>query len=109
MSDCVFCNLISGKWPCYKLMESAFSLAFLDISPLSTGHCLVVPKRHVEQVFEVSKEELQDLTELVRKLSVKIKEQFKPEGLNILQNNGTIAHQAVDHVHFHIIPKYLNS
>ena len=90
-------------------METKHSFAFLDINPLSTGHCLVVPKKHYEQVFEVSKEELQDLAEVVRLLSLKIKKELNPEGLNILQNNARIANQFVDHVHFHIIPKYENS
>ena len=106
MPDCVFCKLVSGEFPSYKLAETAHSFAFLDINTLSQGHCLVIPKKHHSQIYEVSKDELQDLAAVLHSLCGKIRQTFNPAGLNILQNNGRIAHQLVEHVHFHLIPKY---
>lgn len=90
-------------------METAHSFAFLDINPLSEGHCLVVPKKHHEFIYTVSQEEMQDLMEVVRQVCAKLKKEFNSPGLNVLQNNAKIANQHVPHVHVHIIPKYERS
>lgn len=84
-----------------KLAETALSLAFLDIAPTSKGHALVIPKEHAAKMHELSDESCADILPLVKKVTKAI----GPENYNVLQNNGRIAHQFVDHVHFHIIPK----
>ncbi|KAG6831731.1 Adenosine 5'-monophosphoramidase, partial [Arthromyces matolae] len=87
--------------PSFKLIETDLSFAFLDIGPLSKGHALVIPKYHAEKMHELPDEYLTDILPIAKKIAV-------AQGLtnyNILQNNGRIAHQEVDHVHFHLIPK----
>ncbi|KAI0127957.1 hit family protein [Xylariales sp. AK1849] len=98
---CIFCKIIKGEIPCFKLFESDKTLAFLDINPLSRGHALVIPKYHGEKLLDVPDDHLGEILPLVKKLA-------KATGAtdyNLLQNNGRVAHQVVDHVHFHMIPK----
>ncbi|KAI6250492.1 Adenosine 5'-monophosphoramidase HNT1, partial [Erysiphe necator] len=98
---CIFCKIIKGDIPSFKLFESDKVLAFLDINPLSRGHALVIPKFHGEKLTDIPDDHLFEILPVVKKL-------VKATGAkdwNILQNNGRIAHQEVDHVHFHMIPK----
>ncbi|KAL2072328.1 hypothetical protein VTL71DRAFT_11671 [Oculimacula yallundae] len=101
MAACIFCKIIKGDIPCFKLFESDKVLAFLDINPLSRGHALVIPKFHGEKLLDIPDDQLSEILPVVKKL-VKA---TGAENYNILQNNGRIAHQEVDHVHFHMIPK----
>ncbi|KAH7029332.1 HIT domain-containing protein [Microdochium trichocladiopsis] len=101
MAACIFCKIIKGEIPCFKLFESDKTLAFLDINPLSRGHALVIPKFHGAKLEDIPDEHLGEILPVVKKL-------ISATGAvdyNILQNNGRIAHQQVDHVHFHMIPK----
>ncbi|KAL9094814.1 MAG: hypothetical protein Q9165_002763 [Trypethelium subeluteriae] len=84
-----------------KLFESEKTLAFLDIQPLSAGHALVVPKHHGEKLTDIPDDQLHEILPVLKKIATAA----SAENYNILQNNGRIAHQAVDHVHFHMIPK----
>ncbi|KAG0240465.1 Adenosine 5'-monophosphoramidase [Actinomortierella wolfii] len=99
--NCLFCKIIQGKIPSYKLVETDKSYSFLDIGPLSKGHALVIPKYHGAKLHDIPDDYLTD-TLIVAK---KIARAQGVENYNILQNNGRIAHQVVDHVHFHVIPK----
>ncbi|EGS22239.1 uncharacterized protein CTHT_0017560 [Thermochaetoides thermophila DSM 1495] len=104
MASCIFCKIIKGKSseiPCFKLVETEKSLAFLDINPLSRGHALVIPKVHGEKLTDIPDDFLTDILPIAKKL-VKA---TGAEEYNILQNNGRGAHQEVPHVHFHMIPK----
>ncbi|GKZ34651.1 adenosine 5'-monophosphoramidase [Aspergillus brasiliensis] len=98
---CIFCKIIKGDIPSFKLFESDKVFAFLDIQPLSRGHALVIPKYHGAKLTDIPDEDLQEILPVAKKLA-KIS---GAEDFNILQNNGRIAHQVVDHVHFHMIPK----
>ncbi|KAF8250112.1 HIT domain protein [Wilcoxina mikolae CBS 423.85] len=98
---CIFCKIIKGEIPCFKLYESAKVLAFLDIQPLSKGHALVIPKTHGEKLHHIPDDELSELLPVAKKLALAV----GAEDYNVLQNNGRIAHQEVDHVHVHMIPK----
>ncbi|QRV77182.1 HIT domain-containing protein [Ceratobasidium sp. AG-Ba] len=84
-----------------KLLETQLSYAFLDIGPLSRGHCLVIPKYHGEKLHDIPDEYLADALPVAKKLAIAT----GATDYNILQNNGKIAHQVVPHVHFHVIPK----
>ncbi|CAI7607694.1 hypothetical protein N7509_006750 [Penicillium cosmopolitanum] len=98
---CIFCKIIKGDIPSFKLFESDKVFAFLDIQPLSRGHALVIPKFHGEKLTDIPDEDLLEILPVAKKIA-------KASGatdFNILQNNGRIAHQVVDHVHFHMIPK----
>ncbi len=108
MTECVFCNIISGKWSCYKVYESETTLAFLDINPFSDGHTVVVPKLHVQDITEFDEELSKKFMVDLVKVAKHIKAKLKPSGINILQNNGKAAGQVVMHAHFHIIPRNEN-
>ncbi|CAK7240884.1 MAG: Adenosine 5'-monophosphoramidase [Sporothrix thermara] len=101
MSSCIFCKIIKGEIPCFKLVETEKTLAFLDINPLSRGHALVIPKFHGEKLLDIPDEHLTDILPIVKKVAKAV----GTDNYNILQNNGRLAHQEVDHVHFHMIPK----
>jgi diadenosine tetraphosphate (Ap4A) HIT family hydrolase len=102
ISNCIFCKILSGKLPCFKIAETQKSLAFMDINPISKkGHCLIIPREHAAKFHELSEESCADMGRLLSRVS----KAMDIENYNILQNNGRIANQAVDHVHFHIIPK----
>lgn len=100
-SGCVFCKIIAGKIPCHKIFESEHILAFLDISPLSRGHALIVPKQHAVKLPDVSDDALQEMMPAAKKIARAI----GVLDFNLLQNNGRMAHQEVEHVHLHVIPK----
>ncbi|XXH01194.1 26S proteasome regulatory subunit [Hypoxylon texense] len=101
MSACIFCKIIKGEIPCFKLFESDKTLAFLDINPLSRGHALVIPKFHGAKLTDIPDDHLSEILPVAKKLATA----SGAGNFNILQNNGRIAHQLVDHVHFHMIPK----
>jgi len=100
-AKCIFCKIIKGEIPSLKLVETNLSYSFLDINPLSKGHALVIPKYHAEKLHQLPDEYLADAMPIAKKIAVA----QGVENYNILQNNGRVAHQVVDHVHFHVIPK----
>jgi histidine triad (HIT) family protein len=106
LSDCIFCKIIDGSIPSAKVYEDENVLAFLDISQVTKGHTLVIPKVHKENVFDLTPEIAGHLFQAVPKIANSINEQFQPVGLNLLNNNGEAAGQAVFHYHMHIIPRY---
>ncbi|KAF9439185.1 Adenosine 5'-monophosphoramidase [Entomortierella beljakovae] len=99
--SCLFCRIVKREIPSKVLFETEHSLAFLDVGPLSEGHALVIPKHHAQFLHELPDSEMVDLLPTAKKVAQAI----GCTNYNILQNNGRIAHQAVDHVHFHVIPK----
>jgi len=101
----VFDLILSGKIPCHKLYEDDRVLAFLDIAPLSFGHALVIPKERVKTLDLLSDESSAAIGRVLPRLCRAIKKLTGTSAFNVLQNNEALAHQAVDHVHFHIIPK----
>ncbi|ORX82162.1 HIT-like protein [Basidiobolus meristosporus CBS 931.73] len=100
-ADCIFCKIIQGTIPSSKVLETKLSYAFLDLQPLSKGHVLVIPKHHAQFLHQVPDEHLADMLPVAKKIAAAL----GAENYNVLQNNGSLAHQAVNHVHFHIIPK----
>ena len=102
----LFEKIIAGDIPCYKVYEDEFVFAFLDIAPLSKGHTLVIPKEAVAYLHELSEDSAKALGKALVKVSAAVLEATGATAYNILQNNGAEAHQVVDHVHFHIIPKF---
>ncbi|KAF8594118.1 HIT-like protein [Ceratobasidium sp. AG-I] len=101
LASCLFCKIIKGEIPSMKLLETSLSYSFLDIGPLSKGHCLVIPKYHGEKLHDIPDEYLADTLPIAKKLAIAT----GATDYNILQNNGKIAHQVVPHVHFHVILK----
>ncbi|RSK26326.1 HIT family protein [Bacillus sp. HMF5848] len=106
MSECIFCKIVNGDIPCAKVFENEDVVAFLDISQVTKGHTLVIPKVHKENVYELSEKEAESIFKVVPHIANAIHEQFQPVGLNVLNNNGEDAGQSVFHFHMHLIPRY---
>jgi histidine triad (HIT) family protein len=106
MSDCIFCKIIDGEIPSSKVFENEHVLAFLDISQVTKGHTLVIPKVHKENLYELTPEIAKNLFEVVPEIARAMKQEFQPVGLNLLNNNGEAAGQSVFHFHMHLIPRY---
>jgi histidine triad (HIT) family protein len=106
MSDCIFCKIVAGDLPSAKVFENDHVIAFLDISQVTKGHTLVIPKVHKENIYEMTPEISKHYFEAVPMIASAIKKEFDPIGLNILNNNGEKAGQSVFHFHVHIIPRY---
>ncbi len=102
---CVFCKIVSGEIPSFKIHETKEVLAFLDISQATTGHTLVIPKKHVENLFDLDDETASVLLKEVVVVAKKLKENLNVTALNVVNNCGSLAGQAVMHVHFHLIPR----
>lgn len=105
---CIFCKIVNGEIPSYKIYEDDNFLAFLDISQTTKGHTLVVPKKHFDNLLTMDSDVLEMMLPLVKKLALSIKEATNALGFNILNNCGEIAGQSVMHFHIHIIPRYEN-
>lgn len=105
MPDTIFSKILRGEIPCHKIYEDDLVLAFLDVGPLSRGHTLVIPKEEVATVDQMSDESAAAIGRILPRLCRAVKKVSGCQDYNILQNNGAPAHQAVFHVHFHIIPK----
>ena len=106
MSDCIFCKIINGDIPSSKVYEDEHVMAFLDISQVTKGHTLVIPKIHKENVYELTPEIAAHVFEVVPKIARAIKHEFNPIGMNVLNNNGEHAGQSVFHFHIHLLPRY---
>lgn len=104
--NCIFCKIVAGEIPAAKVYENKHVLAFLDISQVTEGHTLVIPKKHEKDVYELSDESAKHVYQAVPKIAKAIKEQFKPVGLNLLNNNEAPAGQSVFHYHVHLLPRY---
>lgn len=105
MAETVFSKVLRGELPCHRVYEDEHVLAFLDIFPLSPGHTLLIPKEPAETLDQLSDEAAAALGRVLPRLCRAVKAATGTEAYNVLQNNGVGAHQAVFHVHFHIIPK----
>lgn len=106
MSNCIFCKIINGELPSAKVYEDDDILAFLDLSQITKGHTLVIPKIHNENIYDLSPDIAAKLFQAVPAISRAINKEFKPRGFNLLNNNGEFAGQAVFHFHLHLIPRY---
>ena len=105
MAESIFAKIIRGEIPCHKLYEDERVLAFLDIGPLSEGHALVVPKEPAVTLDELSDESAAAIGRVLPRICRAIKRVTGTNAFNVLENNLPLAHQAVPHVHFHVIPK----
>ena len=102
---CIFCQIVAGEIPSYKVYEDERVLVFLDIKPVHQGHLLVIPKKHVANLEEVSADDLQALILVVQKMGWLLKERLGYPAYNVSENNDPLAGQEVPHLHFHLIPR----
>ncbi len=105
MKDCLFCKIINGEIPSHKIYENKNVYAFLDVADDFEGHTLVVPKQHFNSMLDCNKETLNELMEVVQKISNHYVNNCGYDGVNILNNSGESAHQSVKHLHIHIMPR----
>lgn len=101
---CVFCSIIDGDIPSHKVYEDEKVIAFLDANPVTEGHTLVVPKKHVEDIH--GEDDMDYMWDAMVEVADAVEDGLEPEGVQITQNNGEAAGQEVFHMHFHITPVY---
>ncbi|HRQ72657.1 MAG TPA: HIT family protein [Phycisphaerales bacterium] len=106
MSQTVFARIIRGEIPCHRVYEDDRVLAFLDVNPLSRGHVLVIPKEQAETLDALSDDSAAALGRVLPRICRAVLRATGATDFNVLQNNGPDAHQAVMHVHFHVIPRF---
>jgi histidine triad (HIT) family protein len=103
--DCIFCRIVAGEVPSFKVYEDQETVAFMDINPLTAGHLLVVPKLHCKGLFDADEATLTAAIAVARRVALAQKEALGLDSLNLVQSNGRWAAQSVDHLHFHLIPR----
>ncbi len=106
--DCIFCKIVKGEIPCAKVYQDADVLAFLDVNPVSSGHCLVIPKKHSENVFDIDKDVLQKIIIVGKSIAEKLKVVMDVPAVNLVNSSGKQAGQEVMHFHLHIVPRREN-
>jgi histidine triad (HIT) family protein len=106
--ECIFCKIVNGEVPSYKVFENEGTVAILDGFPEMDGHTLVIPKKHCENIFDADKKTLEEVIEAARQVSLLMKENFGVDGVNVANNSGKDAGQVVSHLHFHILPRFEN-
>ena len=104
--DCLFCGIVSGDVPAEIVDSDERTVAFMDISPATRGHALVVPREHADDLLDVSDEDLQATFLAARRLAEKMRGVLRPDGFNVLNSCGSAAWQTVFHFHVHVIPRY---
>ncbi len=105
-NDCIFCKIANGEIPSSTVYEDDLFRVILDLSPATKGHALILPKKHMANIFEMDEETAEKVFVLASRIAKAMKEALNCDGLNIVQNNGEIAGQTVFHFHMHIIPRY---
>ena len=105
--DCIFCKILENEIPSYKVYEDENVLAFLDITQGTKGHTLIIPKKHVRNVYELDSKTAGEIFSVVPKIANALKLAFNPIGLNVVNNNDQPL-QSVFHFHIHLIPRYEN-
>ena len=107
MEDCIFCKIINGEIPSYKIYEDEIVYAFLDITQVTPGHTLVVPKKHAKDIFEYDEELASQVFARIPKIARALEKAYPDmQGLNIINNNREVAYQSVFHSHIHLIPRF---
>ena len=106
MSDCIFCQIVSGQIPSSKVYEDEEVLAFLDITQVTKGHTLVIPKKHYRNMLEMDAEAASSLFARVPKIAQQMREKLGASGVNIINNNEEAAGQTVFHTHVHLLPRF---
>ncbi|HET9953117.1 MAG TPA: HIT family protein [Polyangiaceae bacterium] len=105
MAESIFSKILRKEIPCHRVYEDAHVLAFLDINPIAYGHTLVIPKEPAETLDQLSEEASAAIGRVLPRICRAVQSVTGVRAYNVLQNNGSEAHQAVMHVHFHVIPK----
>ena len=104
--DCIFCKIVTGEIPAMRVAEDERTIAFMDISPATRGHTLVIPKRHYRDLLEIDDADLTACVLAARDMAVRARTKLGADGVNLLNSCGAAAWQTVFHFHIHVIPRY---
>jgi histidine triad (HIT) family protein len=104
--DCIFCKILAGELPAEKVDEDEHTVAFMDINPWTRGHALVVPRKHVENLYEVGEDDMRHTMGGAQRLARRMKERLGCDGINLLNSCEPAAWQTIFHFHVHVIPRY---
>ena len=104
--NCIFCKIAGGDIPSNVIYEDDKCAVILDASPATKGHALILPKEHYADIFAIEEDMLTHVIQTAKKVATRMKEVLGCEGVNIVQNNGTVAGQTVFHFHMHLVPRY---
>lgn len=105
MDECIFCKIVKGEIPSFKVYEDEKVFAFGDINPISPGHTLIIPKRHAQDLWEISGDDLTAIHLASKKIIKAIQDALQPSGVACVQLNGPGANQVVLHYHLHLVPR----
>lgn len=106
--SCIFCKIVVGEIPSFRLYEDAETFAFLDINPVHDGHALVISKAHYPTVLEIAPDAFAAVARATTKVAKAVYAAVTPDGLNLVQANGAGAAQSVPHFHIHVLPRRMN-
>ncbi len=104
--DCIFCSILAGDMPGEVVQEDEHTVAFMDIQPWTRGHAVVIPRRHVKNLYEIEDEELARVNTAGRRLALKMRDNLHADGINLLNSTEPAAWQTIFHFHLHVIPRY---
>ena len=108
MENCIFCKIVKGEIDSKKIYEDEKVLAFLDITPISKGHLLIIPKKHFENIYEIENSYLKEIISVAKIIAESLKKSLNAGSVNILHASGKDAQQSVFHFHIHLVPRYKN-
>ena len=104
--NCIFCSVLAGEMPAEVVQEEEHTVAFMDIAPWTRGHAVVIPRRHVANLYEIEDDELARVNAAGRRLALRMRDNLGVDGVNLLNSTGSAAWQTVFHFHLHVIPRY---
>lgn len=104
--DCIFCKIVAGELPAQIIDEAERTISFMDIAPGTRGHALVIPRRHVRNLYEIDPEDLAAVVTAAQRLAIRVRDRLGADGVNLINSCGQVAWQTVFHFHMHVIPRY---
>jgi histidine triad (HIT) family protein len=104
-NDCIFCEILEGRAPCYAVHETRYTKTFLDVFPTSPGHCLIVTKKHYSDILDAPPEAIGMVGHVSTLIAHTVKDELSCDGVGIYQLNGAAAGQTVFHYHMHVVPR----
>jgi histidine triad (HIT) family protein len=105
-ANCIFCKIVAGQIPSAKVYEDENVLAFMNLQQKNAGHTLIIPKNHAVNIYDISEDSAAEVARIAVRIGRAIKNRFRPDGVNTLQNSEPAAMQSVMHYHVHVIPRY---
>ena len=104
--DCIFCRIVAGEIPAQIIEQDDHTLTFMDIAPATRGHALVIPKRHVTDLWEIEPDQLAAVSAAAKRQAMRARDRLGADGVNLINSCGSAAWQTVFHFHMHVIPRY---